>query len=361
MKRNEAVGTLEDVFTYRDMFRCGRICCNGVRWKNSVQRFEMHLFSITARQRRQILNHTWKPKPYVHFITRERGKLRPIDAPHIHDRQVHKTWVQKALYPLYLPSMIYDNGASQKGKGLHFAFERLKKSLRREFKKHGNTGCIVLVDLTGFFPNAPRDEIKDRHTRLILNPELRAFGDMIVDSSPGLVGMPLGVEPSQLEMVSLPSAIDNYLRCQFGSDSAAHYMDDYNALVETLEEGQELLADMSARFAARGMKVNLKKSKVVPVREFKYCKAKFQVTDTGRIITHGNPDGMKRTRRKIKLMDRMEREGTITRKESDEWFTSATAYYRNYNDHNRVLRLNRIHHAIRKGGQKYGVCGNKTV
>ena len=47
-RRNEAVGTLEDVFSYRDMFRLGRTCCNGVRWKNSAQRFEMHLPTPSA-------------------------------------------------------------------------------------------------------------------------------------------------------------------------------------------------------------------------------------------------------------------------------------------------------------------------
>lgn len=348
--RNAAVGGLEQVFNYRDMFKCGKICCNGVRWKNSAQRFEMHLFSITARQRRQILDKTWKAKPYVHFMLRERGKIRPIDAPHIHDRQVHKVWVQNALYPLYLPSMIYDNGASQKGKGLHFSYRRLKENLRDYCRKNGNNGYVVLVDLTGFFPNAPRDVIKARHERLILDPDLREFADLIVDSSPGDKGMPLGVEPSQLEMVSLPSAVDNYLRCQRGLNTASHYMDDYHSIVKTRAEGKALLGDMTARFAENGMTVSKHKSLVAPISHFKYCKATFLVSDTGRVTTHGSRDSMKRARRKIKFMDRQERDGKITRKESDEWFTTVTAYYRGYDDHKRVLKLNRIRHAVRKGG-----------
>lgn len=347
-ERNAAVGGLEQVFNYRDMFRYGKICCNGVRWKNSAQRFEMHLFSITARQRRQILDKTWKAKPYVHFMLRERGKIRPIDAPHIHDRQVHKAFVRNALYPLYIPSMIYDNGASQKGKGLHFAYRRLTEALRDYYRENGLDGYIVLADLTGFFPKAPRDEIKARHQRLILDPDLREFADLIVDSSPGEVGMPLGVEPSQLEMVSLTSSIDNYLRCQRGLNTASHYMDDYHAIVKTCEEGLALLSDMTARFAEHGLTVSQRKSLVAPISRFKFCKATFQITDTGRIVTHGSRDGMKRARRKIKLMDEQEREGKITSKEEAEWFVTTTAYYRNYDDHNRVLRLNRIRYAIKR-------------
>lgn len=345
-KRNEAIGTLEEAFNYRDMFRYGRICCNGVRWKNSVQRFEMHLFSITARQRRQVLTGKWQPKPYVHFMLRERGKIRPIDAPHIQDRQIHKTLVRNVLEPLYLPTMIYDNGASQRNKGLHFSYKRLKKMLVHHFKKYGADGGVTLADIRHFFPDAPRWLILRRHQRYIFNDDIRAIADQIVIAQPGELGMPLGVEPSQLEMVSLPSSVDNYLRCQRGIN-ASHYMDDYHAPVPSKAEGEELLADMIVRFAANGMTVSQNKSRVSTIRKFKYCKATFIVTDTGKIVTHGNRDGMKRTRRKLKMMCAEVREGKRTWEAVDNWFISATAYYRNYNDHNRVLRLNRLYYALK--------------
>lgn len=347
-RRNEAVGTLEDVFSYRDMFRLGRTCCNGVRWKNSAQRFEMHLFSITARQRREILDGTWKPKPYVHFKIQERGKTRIIDAPHIHDRQVHKTFVRKVLEPLYMPSMIYDNGASQRNKGLHFSFQRLKALLRRLYKRYGPDGRIVLVDLSGYFPNAPQWALIERHHRLILDPELCAFADAIVGSFPGEKGAPLGVEPSQLEMVALPSDIDNYLRCQMSRDGTAHYMDDYHIDAEDKADGRAVLLEVAGMFQERGMRVNLNKSRVAPISKFKYCKATFIVTETGKVITHGNRDGMKRARRKIKLQCAKAAAGVTTWEATDQWFVTVLAYYENYNDHNRVLRLSRLYYAVKK-------------
>lgn len=42
------------------------------------------------------------------------GKIRPIDAPHITDRQIHKTLCNEVLIPLYSPSMIYDNGRAKR-------------------------------------------------------------------------------------------------------------------------------------------------------------------------------------------------------------------------------------------------------
>lgn len=126
--RCDALGPLDQVFSYRKMFFYGRKCCNGVRWKQSAQNFEMHLFSGTAARRRKILDHTWIPKKCTHFTLRERGKIRPIDAPHITDRQVHKTLCNEVLIPLYTPCMIYDNGASQKGKGPSLALSQIEKT-----------------------------------------------------------------------------------------------------------------------------------------------------------------------------------------------------------------------------------------
>ena len=113
--RSDRLGGLEGVFTYRAMFMYGKKCCNGVRWKGSTHNFELHLFSGTAKRRREVLTGKWKPGKTVSFPLCERGKFRIVDAPHITDRQIHKVLTKEVLAPLYCPGMIYDNGASQKG------------------------------------------------------------------------------------------------------------------------------------------------------------------------------------------------------------------------------------------------------
>ena len=153
--RSDSLGSVNQVFSYRKMFFYGRKCCNGVRWKQSVQNFEAHLFSGTAKRRREVLDGTWKPKSCTHFTLRERGKVRPIDAPHITDRQIHKTLCNEVLVPLYNPCMIYENGASQKNKGLHWHYKRLKEQLHWHYRRYGREGAVLLIDLKGFFPNAP--------------------------------------------------------------------------------------------------------------------------------------------------------------------------------------------------------------
>lgn len=273
--RCAALGDISQVYSYRKMFFYGKRCCNGVRWKQSVQNFESHLFSGTARRRRQVLENTWKPQKCTHFTLCERGKVRPIDAPHITDRQIQKVHSNEVLIPLYEPSMIHDNGASRRGMGLHWQFQRVKDQLHWHYRRWGRQGGVLLMDLKSFFPNAPHRTIYQRHQEFILNPDLRRVADLIISSSPCPTpgrGMPLGVEPSQQEMVALPSAVDNWLKCQKGIHCAGHYMDDYYVFLPDLEELKKLAHELVRRFEALGIRVNKRKCKVIPfTKPFRFC------------------------------------------------------------------------------------------
>ena len=352
--RCAALGPLDKVFSYRKMFFYGRRCCNGVRWKQSTQNFELHLFSGTARRRREVLEGRWKPRKCTHFTLRERGKVRPIDAPHITDRQVHKTLCNEVLVPLYNPSMIYDNGASQRDKGLHWHFRRIKDQLHWHFRRWGREGAVGLIDLKGFFPNAPRWSIYQRHQRLITNPDLRWLADTVVRYAPSTAperGMPLGVEPSQQEMVALPSAVDNWLKCQKGIHCAGHYMDDYYIIMPDVEQLKAVIREMVRRFETMGIRVNKRKCRIIPLtKPFRWCKARFTLTETGKIKVNGSRDGIKRARRKLKLFYREFKAGKRPLKDVEQYMNCQSAYYKNFNDHGRLLSLQRLYHAIFFGG-----------
>ena len=103
---------------------------------------------------------------------------------------------------------------------------------------------------------------------------------------------------------------------------------------------------------AMGLTVSRRKTKIVPLsRPFRFCKVKFQLKPTGRVITHGNRDGMKRARRKLKAFKAKVDAGEMTVQQVREWLTSQIAYFENYNDHGRVLRLNRLFYAIYGGAE----------
>ena len=344
--RTDDIGGVEVALSYDKLYKAGKKCCCGVRWKQSVQNFEMHMFSKTAVNTRNVRNGAWKPGRCTSFILRERGKVRPIDAPIIQDRQIHKAYTKDVLLPLYLPEMIWNNGASLEGKGFAFSREMLIRDLHSFYRHYGVNGNVILLDFKQFFPSAPHDTLYSRHRKLILDDALRSIGDKIVASNKKESGMPLGVEPSQAEMIALPSELDNYIKCQLQMKYAGHYMDDYYILVPPHMNAKELLQLMVKKATDMGLTVSLSKTKISPIHKpFKYCKAKYTLTSTGAVVVHGNRDGIKRARRKIKAFrDKID---SNQMSYEDLWASvnGILAGFAPYNDHNRVLKLRRLFYA----------------
>ena len=105
--------------------------------------------------------------------------------------------------------------------------------------------------------------------------------------------------------------------------------------------------ELVRRFERRGIRVNRKKCHIIPLtKPFKFCKAKFTLTETGRVVVNGCRDGVKRARRKLKLFKREWLAGKRTLEEVAQYMTSQCAYYSNYNDHGRLLRLWRLCYAL---------------
>lgn len=347
IERARAVGGLARIFTYHTMLAAGKKCCNGVRWKNSVQRFEHHLFSITAVTRRKLFEKTWQPSRYVHFTLTERGKVRPIDAPTIRDRQVHKVLTRGALLPLYQPEMIYNNGASLPKKGFHFTKKMLCEDLRRHYRHYGREGVIVLLDFKKFFPSVPHAAVYERHKKLLLHPNIRELADKLVRSLPGERGLPLGVETSQIEMVSFPSPVDNFIKCQLGIKGAGHYMDDYYIILPPDADPSAVLKKIIGKAREIGLTVNSAKTQIRPLtKPFKFCKAKYRLTETGRVVINGNRDSMKRARRKFRYFRGKVERGEMSLPDLRAAVQGAFAYFAGYNDHGRVLRLRRLFYAL---------------
>lgn len=354
-ERSLALGSLEDIFRNRKMFMYGMKCCVGVTWKQSTQNFKLHLFSITAVQCEKIKKNEWRQSEGFHFILKERGKARPIDAPPIRDRQIQKTFNYEYLLPLYQPGMIYENGASMKGKGLSFHFDMIKKHLHEIYRKYGREWVIRTNDYSQFFPSASHKTILDRHDYYIFDEDMKSLANGMIEAmGKNGCGVNLGVEVSQTEMVAFPSKIDNWLKCQVGLEFSSHYMDDYLAAHESKEKAKEVDAEFIKKSEAIGLHVNKSKSRIVLLtKPFKFCKATFILTESGKVIVHGNRDSFTRAARKMKSLARKYREGEIELSAIDTSIQCSIGYFENYNDHARVLKLKRLYHWLFvEGGYK---------
>ena len=346
-QRSEEVGTIEDVFTFYNVFMNGKKCCRGVRWKDSVILFESYLVTISAALKKEVIEGEWEPSPYNHFPINERGKVREIDAPYIRDRVVHKILTKDILYPLYMPYIIFNNGASLPNKGFAFSQRQLKRDLWKHYDKYGRAGWIIMVDMSQFFPSASHDIIKATHERLVLDEQIKAYLDIITDSTPGDYGLPLGVEVSQLEMIMYPYKLDAYVKSQLSIKGYGHYMDDFYIIVPPDRDPYEIYEAVMKKATECGMTVNPKKSHIKKLTsKFTFCKTEFRLLEDGRIITHGNKRSFKHAWNTIIKMHEKLEAGECTYVQVYQSIQSSLAYFEQFTDHERVLKLRRLFYSL---------------
>lgn len=293
--------TFEEVFSYEHLFDCAKECCNGVRWKESTQNFELNIAMWVSRLYEQLHNGTYKSKGFTNFYIHERGKLRYIQAVHISERCVQKCLCKYCLKPMLIPKLIYDNSASIKGKGTHFALKRLKKHLSYHFKKHGRKGGILLIDYKSYFPSIMHETLKEMLRKEIQDDRIYRLCAMFIDCFDGDCGLGLGSEMSQICAIYYTNEIDHYIKEQLHIKGYGRYMDDSYLIhedIEYLKYCKETISKMSEKY---GLRLNTKRTRIVRLTDtFSYLKKRIFITESGRIVMRLTRDNIKRRRRVIR-------------------------------------------------------------
>ena len=121
-----------DKFTDIDeLIDCFYKCKKGVSWKKSIQNFEMNLFQNVSEIHRKLDKGEHVTKGYVHFYIWERGKKRRIQACHISERIVQKSFSNNILSPILESTLIENNPALSPCKASKFRDLKGNKSSLR--------------------------------------------------------------------------------------------------------------------------------------------------------------------------------------------------------------------------------------
>lgn len=158
------------------LYEAAREASKGVDWKASVQRYNSLLLFNISKTRAELLAGKDIRRGFICFDICERGKLRHIKSVHFSERVVQKSFCTNIIYPTFTRSLIYDNGASQQGKGTQFATNRLTTHLRRHFRKYGREGGILLIDFSDYFGNVAHEPLFEIYRQIFTDPRVIALG-----------------------------------------------------------------------------------------------------------------------------------------------------------------------------------------
>lgn len=312
-------------------------CRKGVSWKYSVQNYGIDLIRNISDAIKDLERCILPTRGFKCFKINERGKIRNIKSPHISERVVQKTLCDHVLTPILTRPLIYDNGASVRGKGTAFSRKRLVRHMSEYYRLHGADGYALIIDYSKYFDRIDHETLYKMADEYITNPRVQGIYKQAVDEF-GETGLGLGSQVSQILAIFYPNKIDHFIKETLRIRYYGRYMDDSYLLHQSKEYLQYCLECI--RFLCKKYKIvlNEKKTRIVRLRQgvpFLHCKYRYAAT--GRILKNGGRESAKRMKRKLKYFARQRAAGKMTISYIRDVYQSWRGFMRQF-DNREILR-----------------------
>lgn len=302
----------EKVFTHEHLYQSFKKCILGVSWKSSVQKYKAFALENIHKAYVQVHNGTYRSRGFTEFYIHERGKTRWIRSIPIEERVVQRCLTDNALLPVLSKSLIYDCGACLKGKGYTFAKDRCRKHLHDYIREHGTDGYVLLFDFSKYFDNIDHSIIErileenftDRRLIDLTMYFVKQFGDK---------GLGLGSHISQILALVFANKLDHYIKEVLRIKYYARYMDDGYLIHPSKEYLLHCKKEIERICKELNIILNPSKVQLVKLRHgFTFLQCRYQITESGRVISKISHNSIGRQRRKLKKLHKRYREGKMS-------------------------------------------------
>lgn len=343
--------TIEYAFSPENLFKAMRECCNGVRWKASVQRFEINTLRWAANLRRSVIIGKFKSDGFVRFDIVERGKLRHIQSVHISERVVQKLLCKHILRPIHFPSLDYDNAASQAGKGTDFAINRLIFHLRQHYSNYGNAGAVAVMDFKAFFDSMPHSGVVSRLSEGVGDTLALKYIADFINAFDGDVGVGLGSEISQVAAVCYPDKIDKMIKCELGVDGFGRYMDDGYIIHHDRKHVEHCVERIADKSNECGLELNMDKTKVHNLANdtFRFLKKRVRLKENGKVLVRLSRENLKAERKRIRIMRDEYDAGRMPANSIIQSYKSWRGHARKFNSYHEIGDMDKLFYSVMRG------------
>ena len=301
----------EKIYNFENLYRAYRKARQGKRWKGAAAKFEVNLLEALNLLSYQLKTKKYTLSPYNTFEVYE-PKRRVVMSNSYKDKVVQHSLCDNVLEPILTRSFITDNYASQVGKGTHYGLDRLQEFLRRFYRKNGIDGWILKGDISKYFYSIRHDVLKTLIRRKITDPDVLWLVEMIIDSTEGNVGIPIGNQSSRLFALLYLNNLDHFIKEKLGIKYYGRYMDDFFLIHEDKAYLQYCRAEIEKHVAAIGLSLN-SKTNIYPLRNgVDFLGFHTYLTETGAVIRKVRRRSKNNMKRKLKKMRGLVERGKIT-------------------------------------------------
>lgn len=322
-------------------------CEKGVNWKESVQRFDFNIFQNIYKIQNNLKNGTYKQRPFFEFDIYERGKNRHIKSLHISDRVLQRALCDYVLNPILFKKLIYDNGASVKGKGIAFTRKRLKVHLGRYYRQFGPTGYVLKIDYSKYFDNIPHDLFIEKVKKEIKNEKIITLLKDVISAFGGDIGFGIGSQLSQTAGIFYPTELDQFCKTVKGCHFYGRYMDDTYIIHKSKDFLKDLLTEYKEIAERLGIKLNEKKTQIIKLEKgFIFLQMKYRLTETGKVIVIPCRKSVIRERRKIKKLFKKVKNNELPISAIEEQYKSWRGNIVRFNSYKSVKNCDALYKSI---------------
>lgn len=331
----------DEAFSFEQLNKAFYKCKKGVSWKESIQKYEGKLFANNLKLSQEVLTGKYKQRPFIEFDLLERGKHRHIKSVYIRDRVVQKALCENILVPLLSHDLIYDNGASLKGKGTIFAIDRVTQMLRKHYKRYGEDAYIILGDFHSYFDSLDHEKIFDMLEKKIDDIRTINLIHEMVDPF-GSKGLGLGSQVCQILAVSYLNEFDHVIACK-QRKPYVRYMDDFIIFCNDKNDAKRILKIVKSEVQKVNLTLNENKTYICKItHRFTFLKTDFKVTKTGKVIKMITRLNVTKQRQKLKKLAKMVDDGLLTYKDAQTSYQSWRGYALKKNAYNTIKSMDKL-------------------
>ena len=329
-------------------------------------KFEIRLLEALVILSDKIREKTYVPDKTTSFKVYS-PKVRDVETNSFKDKVVLHSLCDNVLYPAIQPSFIYDNYASQNGKGRAFGLDRLAGFMRHYFfsrkSKHEQElraaglplikvedghyadGWVLKCDIRKYFANIKHDLVKDVVKRYITDEDTLWLLDTVIDQvkDPGL---PIGFQTRPLLSLLLLNDFDHMVKERLHIRYYGRYADDFYLIHKDKDYLRYCLKEIRKYLAEYGLELN-EKTQIFPLKNgIDFLGFHTYITDTGKVVRKIRKRSKDNTRRKLKKMKKKLDAGQITMDKIDEFYTSWRSYAAGGDTYHLLQKMGAIYNSL---------------
>lgn len=307
----------------RVLCRNTRRCKQAAAWKDGPVDIYLKRVGKSQTLRHDLLTGRYKMQRTVE-VEVFRPKHRIANAPASRDKIWQKSMCECGIYEDLTSSLIVDNIACQKGKGTDMAIRRVIRMLQRLHREApGEPVFGEHLDIKGYFPSTPHNEVKELDRRKITEELFLPYLDEIIDSHEdkrpqediekdpfGKRGTGLGSEINQLHEVSLLDPLDHELKtfCR----NYIRYNDDFLILDHDIEVVKRARDTIKTYLAGKGLTMTDKGGIFKASDGFYFLRKRFIMKTSEKIIIRLHKKALAEERKTLRGLKRGVDQGVRT-------------------------------------------------